>query len=91
MNSLEDLDPRFKNYLENELSIDLDNFFRTMKRAEALREIFDERRDFGETHEFLDLLEEIGITTLTVRNRIKSIQTGEPSIKRSITFDPDDY
>lgn len=91
MNSLEELDPIFKNYLGNELSIDLDNFFRTKKRAEALQEIFYETRDFGKTYEFLDLLEEIGINTLNFKNRIKSKQTGEPRIKRSITFDPDDY
>ncbi len=89
--SLGELDPLLKNYLENELEIDLNNFFRTKKRAETLREILYETKDFGKTYEFLDRLEEIGIDTLNFRNRIKSKQTGELRIKRSITFDPNDY
>ncbi len=91
LNSPEDFKPISKKYLEIELSIDLDDFFQTMKDADALSNAIYEKRNFKETYEFLDRLEEIGIESLTYRNRINSIKKGIPNIKRSITLDPEEY
>jgi len=90
--ALKDLRPDeregLKKFISEELLINLEQYHQEVKEAEILLRRFYQKMTYEEAFAFLDRMNDIGIDTQKIKDRIKSQLTGDLEHVASITFDP---